>query len=250
MEATTYFCPTKRIYIPPAQCKFSSSSCLLSSLYPTSLPFPLIHPTSIPASQNFPQMLPRTIFTSAAACTLSVSALAVVKRQGNSTSAVAAGLPADFASQYQAFVHTFNNQSLAEDVFTSDFYSTPSNFSESMKPGEVLRIEEITGTDLNMLFGYPAGFTLWRLMYTSSNVYNKTVPATSFVLAPYFLIGRTVVWAHGTSGITRDCAPSNQNMLYYSFSGLFPLVQQGYTVIGPDYAGRSRSVPLCNTRSN
>lgn len=166
---------------------------------------------------------------------VAVTALAV-KRQDNSQS-----LPAETVAQYQAFVSGFNAEGLVDNVFTSDFYATPSNFSESLEPGQVLKLQRVTNSSLERSYATPAGLSLWRMMYTSLDLFNKTVPASAFVLAPYLKSDRTVVWTHGTSGITRDCAPSNQRLLYYDFLGLFPLALQGYNVIGPDYAGETRN---------
>lgn len=115
----------------------------------------------------------------------------------------------NLTQEYNAFVQQFEAATFVENVYNSSFYQTPSNFSESLAPGEVLKVERVSNTSLSSQYGYPAGLTLYRMMYTSSNVRNKTVPATAFVLQPYVPTNRTVAWTHGTSGITRDCAPSN-----------------------------------------
>lgn len=130
---------------------------------------------------------------------LAASGLAVKRDNGNGTNANGAnGLPASVKQQYQAFVQTFNTQTLVEDVFTSEFYATPSNFSESLGPGEVLKSQQVAyGTNLERQFGYQAGLTIWRIMYTSLDLYNRTVPATTFVIAPYEQSNKTVVWTHG-----------------------------------------------------
>lgn len=46
-----------------------------------------------------------------------------------------------------------------------------------------------------------------------------------------------VAWAHGTSGLFGDCAPSHKKNLHEGFSTPFPLALQGYVTVAPDYAG-------------
>lgn len=162
------------------------------------------------------------------------SALPLHARQNNNSNTDLGSLE----QEYTAFLEQYNAKQYAVNVFNESFYETPSNFSKSMKGGEVLKLDRISGTDLNKQYGYPAGLTLWRLMYTSRDVFNQTVPATAFVLAPYAESKGAVAWTHGTSGITRDCAPSVQRTLYYDFDGLFQLVLQGYIVVATDYAGQ------------
>ncbi|KAJ3335419.1 hypothetical protein HDU93_005530 [Gonapodya sp. JEL0774] len=131
---------------------------------------------------------------------------------------------------------------MAERVSASSFYVTPSSFSpQTSKLGDVLRFEKVSGSPLDERYSYPPGITLYRILYVSEDLDRVKVPASAFVLVPYSHSGepsRTVVWTHGTSGITRDCAPSLQSALYYEFVGLFPLALAGYTVIAPDYAGQ------------
>lgn len=147
-------------------------------------------------------------------------------------------LPASFVTQFQTFVQGFNAGALVENPANSTFYATPSNFSASAGPGKLLKLQQVTGTQFDANYGYPSGLTLYRMMYTSLDLFNVTVPATAFVLLPYSASNRTVVWTHGTSGITRECGPSNWRTLYYDFLGLFQLAQQGNNVIAPDYAGQ------------
>ncbi|KXS14341.1 alpha/beta-hydrolase [Gonapodya prolifera JEL478] len=134
---------------------------------------------------------------------------------------------------------------MIENVFNSTFYATPGNFSSnSSKPGEILKFEKVSGSDLDKVYAYPPGLTLYRMLYVSKDLTQKPVPASAFILLPYTtkFTGttemRTVVWTHGTSGITRDCAPSVQRQLYYDFVGLYLIAMKGYAIIAPDYAGQ------------
>ncbi|KXS14333.1 hypothetical protein M427DRAFT_79153, partial [Gonapodya prolifera JEL478] len=99
-------------------------------------------------------------------------------------------------------------------------------------------------------YAYPPGLTLYRMLYVSKDLDQKPVPASAFILVPYDakLNGqssmRTLVWTHGTSGITRDSGPSAQKNLYYNFEGLYLLALCGYFVVAPDYAGQGSDTPF------
>ncbi|KAJ3327959.1 hypothetical protein HDU93_001731, partial [Gonapodya sp. JEL0774] len=131
---------------------------------------------------------------------------------------------------------------LAVNVFNSSFYANPKNWSaENSKPGQLLKFEQISRSSLDAQYGYPPGMTLFRMLYTSTDIALKVVPASAFILLPFTAgnssVFKSLVWAHGTSGITRDCAPSLLRSLYYDFSGPFSFALAGFAVIGVDYAG-------------
>ena len=46
-----------------------------------------------------------------------------------------------------------------------------------------------------------------------------------------------MVWAHGTSGVAQQCAPSLMKDLYYGAEGLFAFLAAGLAVIAVDYHG-------------
>jgi dienelactone hydrolase len=143
----------------------------------------------------------------------------------------------ELAANYSTFLQTWHETLIVEATATSPFYSTPANFSVAGPAGELLKLNLVNNSTISAKYQLPAGSTLWRIMYTSTDLKNQTVPASGYVLAPYTPTGKTVVWTHGTSGITRDCAPSNDPGLQYSWSGPFLLASLGYTVVAPDYAG-------------
>lgn len=45
------------------------------------------------------------------------------------------------------------------------------------------------------------------------------------------------MWAHGTSGGSKDAAPSRIRNLWQHFVGPYQLALQGYVVVAPDYSG-------------
>ncbi|KXS13350.1 hypothetical protein M427DRAFT_71344 [Gonapodya prolifera JEL478] len=148
-----------------------------------------------------------------------------------------------------AFALNVFNARTAVNVSASAFYRTPANFSSTTsKPGDLLKFEQISRSPLDAQYAYPPSLTLYRFMYVSLDINKAPVPATGFVLLPYYASSkvsagnsttkiRSVVWTHGTAGVTRDCAPSLRRSLYYDFQGVFELANSGFAVIGPDYAG-------------
>ena len=79
-------------------------------------------------------------------------------------------------------------------------------------------------------------------MYQSQRSDGSLVPVTAYILWPYCARphpdGYPVVsWAHGTSGVNAECAPSNIKSLWHDFQVVFPLSLNGYVVVASDYAG-------------
>lgn len=122
------------------------------------------------------------------------------------------------------------------------FYQAPAKFSPSTKPGTVLAVEEATSF---ANYSIPAGLTMSRILYATSDLNGTVLPTSAYVLWPYTaLTGKDasqgypmVAWAHGTSGVLKGCAPSNYRNLQYHFMAPFQLALQGMAVVAPDYAG-------------
>ena len=115
------------------------------------------------------------------------------------------------------------------------FYDTPANLAATL-PGALLRKEAFAGYQL------PAGVTAVRILYHSKDANDGDVASSGVVLIP---AGATppggwpvIVWAHGTSGVARRCAPSLMKDVYYGEEGLYPMVRAGYAVVAPDYHGQ------------
>ncbi|KIJ49370.1 hypothetical protein M422DRAFT_116736, partial [Sphaerobolus stellatus SS14] len=124
------------------------------------------------------------------------------------------------------------------NVSRDPFYQSPDGWEDSA-PGDVLRLEKPNIDDYDDI---PPGLSLYRLLYVSLDPDNRLVPASAFILVPSFTFSpntslKTIVWAHGTAGIERQCAPSNQKDLYYDYEGPFTIALRGYAVVAPDYAG-------------
>ncbi|KAG8156626.1 hypothetical protein KVR01_013577 [Diaporthe batatas] len=129
----------------------------------------------------------------------------------------------------------------------STFYTVPSNYSNELSPGIVLKLEETTNLTN---YTVPAPLTMSRMLYTTEDLNGTVIPTSAYVLWPSSPLKLPssdpssnmthwplVAWAHGTSGGLSPCAPSNYRSLQYHFQVPFTLALQGYVVVAPDYAG-------------
>jgi pimeloyl-ACP methyl ester carboxylesterase len=132
-------------------------------------------------------------------------------------------------------------------TINDSFYSVPSNFSSTSKPGSVLSIEVVTNLTN---YTVPSGLTMSRFIYTTTNLNGTSIPASAYVLWPYtpYTPKKSkyaskdngipmVAWAHGTTGSGALCSPSNYQSLQYNFIVPYPLALAGFAVVAPDYAG-------------
>lgn len=177
-----------------------------------------------------------------ASLTLTVGALDPVLVRGHSTGHLPSrnSLPSDLQTAYEAAYATESANWLA-NVSIDPFYQSPANIS-AYAPGDAVRIERVSSEGLKQYHKLPQGLSIFRMLYQSLDLDHKHVPASAFILLPYARSQRhsslrVIVWTHGTAGIERQCAPSNQRDLYYDFDGPFTMALRGYAVIAPDYAG-------------
>lgn len=89
--------------------------------------------------------------------------------------------------------------------------------------------------------GAPRGFSAWRVLYVSTGLSGEPVPVSGVVIVPNGPVpasGRDVVaWAHGTTGVADQCAPSLESNFFKTVPGLADLLSRGYVVTATDYAG-------------
>lgn len=129
------------------------------------------------------------------------------------------------------------------------FYDTPENYSAATaQPGQILKVEYQTNSSE---YDIPPGQALSRFMYTSVDFNGTVVPATASILWPFTpksFNGSSsyplVAWAHGTSGVVRQCAVSNIRNLQYDFRSVFTLANVGYAVVTADYVGLGSDEPF------
>ncbi len=112
------------------------------------------------------------------------------------------------------------------------FYQPPDPIPGS-KPGDLIWATELPGS--------VAGATTWKVLYRSENLQGEPIAVSGLVVAPDGAApGNPVLtWAHGTTGLGDQCAPSK--LFTTSASGeklLAPLaIAQGWTFLATDYEG-------------
>jgi pimeloyl-ACP methyl ester carboxylesterase len=122
--------------------------------------------------------------------------------------------------------------STSTNVFNSTFYNAPASIPAGA-PGTVVRSETMNAP-------FPES-QAWRVMYTSSGINGEPIVVTGMVFAPTSPVpsgGRPVVsWAHPTTGIEDQCAPSRSPKPYYDVQGLSEFLDLGWVVVATDYQG-------------
>ncbi|MEU4243696.1 alpha/beta fold hydrolase [Actinoplanes sp. NPDC026619] len=79
-----------------------------------------------------------------------------------------------------------------------------------------------------------------RIQYLTTDANGTLIPATGLILTPKTgKKNKTVAWAHGTTGLADQCAPStNQNVFWpEARTAVAALLSRGWTVAAPDYPG-------------
>ena len=123
-------------------------------------------------------------------------------------------------------------------VSDDSVYTVPADASK-VSPGTLLKVEP--EVDLSN-YTIPPSLALSRILFQSENLKGVSVPVSAYVLWPYSPRSQpdgysVVAFAHGTSGIFPNAAPSHLKNLWQHFLVPYPLAYQGYVVVAPDYAG-------------
>ena len=150
----------------------------------------------------------------------------------------AAGINATLANNLAVSLN-FERSNFAHGPGSSDaFYHVPPG-SATAAPGTLLKLQLDANTTLYTL---PPNTAISRILFQSESINGSKVPGSAYILWPYLPRTETdglpvVAWAHGTSGLFGNCAPSNYRNLLYQFATIFELALQGYVVVAPDYLG-------------
>jgi len=122
----------------------------------------------------------------------------------------------------------------ADALPITEFYTAPADLSHS-KPGDLIRQEQAQGYTL------PRGARAVRIVYHSLSATGADVPTSAVVLIPAGKAPQggwpVIAWAHGTSGVSQQCAPSLMRDVYYGEEGLYDMLRAGFAVIASDYHG-------------
>jgi pimeloyl-ACP methyl ester carboxylesterase len=117
------------------------------------------------------------------------------------------------------------------------FYTAPADVARV--PGRLLRSEEMSEP--------PPGAKAWRILYASTGLDGKPVEVSGIVIAPELpppIAGRPVVaWAHATTGVADNCAPSLRKDFFDTIPHLPALIALDYVVAATDYPGLGTSGP-------
>jgi alpha-beta hydrolase superfamily lysophospholipase len=114
-----------------------------------------------------------------------------------------------------------------------DAFYDPPTLPAAGPPGEVLRsVADPDG---------PEGARSLRILYRSTGLKGEPQAVSALVVIPDGPApagGRPVVaWAHPTTGVARDCAPSLQPDWRKTIPGLDEMVAAGWVVVATDYPG-------------
>lgn len=111
------------------------------------------------------------------------------------------------------------------------FYTPP--VAVPPAPGMLLRSEPFSRST-------PAGAHAWRILYTTTRDDHAPAVASALVLAadqPPPGPRPVIAWAHGATGIARECAPSLLDDSLSAVPGLTQVLAQGWVVVATDYTG-------------
>jgi acetyl esterase/lipase len=115
----------------------------------------------------------------------------------------------------------------------TDFYSADNVNLASYAPGSLIRSEPLTGA--------PNGAGAYRVLYRSVGLHDEPIAVSGVIIIPNGAAppgGRPIVaWAHPTTGLEDQCAPSRARVFYRSVQGLSEMLQRGYVVAATDYEG-------------
>jgi acetyl esterase/lipase len=113
------------------------------------------------------------------------------------------------------------------------FYAVPDPLPAG-KPGQVIRLQEIDPGTTGAAHAY-------RVLYHSRSVQGADIAVSGLVLEPRGAAptgGRKVLsYAHGTTGIADECAPSRAPRASEALGLAKPFLDGGYVVVATDYEG-------------
>ncbi|MHC9296481.1 alpha/beta hydrolase family protein [Mycobacterium sp. LTG2003] len=99
----------------------------------------------------------------------------------------------------------------------------------------------IESVPLDPALSLPGAGTAYRILYSTIDQHDSPAVSTAAVFVP---LGRApeggwpvIAWAHGTVGLGDDCAPSAHPRSERDTEYLTHWLDQGYAVVGSDYAG-------------
>jgi pimeloyl-ACP methyl ester carboxylesterase len=98
----------------------------------------------------------------------------------------------------------------------------------------------VSSTPATLPRGLAERATAVRIEYKTTDVNGALINATGLVLTPRAgRVNKTVAWGHGTTGLADQCAPSQNQAVFWEEARLAvaELLSRGWTVAAPDYPG-------------
>ncbi|WP_090515721.1 prolyl oligopeptidase family serine peptidase [Mycolicibacterium neworleansense] len=99
----------------------------------------------------------------------------------------------------------------------------------------------IEAVPLDRALTVPGAASSYRILYSTVDQHDSPALSTAAVFIPHGEVPEggwpTIAWAHGTVGLGDDCAPSAQPRSARDSEYLTHWLDQGYAVVGSDYAG-------------
>ena len=113
-----------------------------------------------------------------------------------------------------------------------DLYALAEGTLEPGEPGDVIAIQEVPGLGIDG--------TVLRVLYHSESLEGDDIPVTGIIIVPSGEVpegGRPVLtWAHGTTGIADECAPS-KDPAANGIGLVGPFLERGMVFVATDYEG-------------
>lgn len=135
------------------------------------------------------------------------------------------------APQESTTATTTTASDIQELAAGDDLYARAADL-EPGEPGDVIAVQEVEGHDVNG--------TVLRVLYHSESIQGADIAVSGIIIVPSGEVpdgGRPVLtWAHGTTGIADECAPSKDP----AATGLglaAPFLERGMVFAATDYEG-------------
>ncbi|MEO6318612.1 MAG: alpha/beta fold hydrolase [Acidimicrobiales bacterium] len=121
--------------------------------------------------------------------------------------------------------------SFAELSADDDLYALAEDL-EPGEPGDVIAVQEVEGLDVEA--------TVLRVLYHSESIEGEDIAVSGLIAVPLGDApdgGRLVLtWAHGTTGIADECAPS-KDPATSNLELIAPFIERGMVFVATDYEG-------------
>ena len=114
------------------------------------------------------------------------------------------------------------------------FYDPPQDVPAAH--GRLIRSDDFAGQ-------IPPGAEVTRILYTTRDALGRPAVASALVIAPiqsHPSSRRVIAWNHGTTGVSRGCAPSlrDASATRWAIPALDEAIARGWVVVASDYSGQ------------